>query len=139
MQHCFHSYATHWISASQRYALTLIFFFLKPLAEHLPWPKYVAEDDLLLFANRLKILRIFAKLNGYLDFPASDWWTKLEIPSFLLKQTSKLIYLCKECEIGCALDKLIMAKLNSPVWSTADCWCCLNSVLNVTCFKIFNI
>ncbi|XP_039213867.1 glutamate-rich protein 6 isoform X2 [Crotalus tigris] len=88
---------------------------VKPLAEHLPWPKYIAEDDLLLFANRLKILRIFAKLNGYLDFPASDWWTKLELPSFLLKQTSKLIYLCKECEIDCALDKLIMAKLNSPV------------------------
>ncbi|XP_034295126.1 glutamate-rich protein 6 [Pantherophis guttatus] len=88
---------------------------VQPLAEHLPWPKYVAEDDLLLFANRLKILRIFAKLNRYLDFPASDWWTKLELPSFLLKQTSKLMYLCKECEIDCALDKLIMTILNSPV------------------------
>ncbi|XP_013927954.1 PREDICTED: glutamate-rich protein 6 isoform X2 [Thamnophis sirtalis] len=88
---------------------------VQPLAEHLPWPKCVAEDDLLLFAKRLKILRIFAKLNRYLDFPASDWWTKLQLPSFLLKQTSKLIYLCKECEIGCALDKIIMAILNSPV------------------------
>ncbi|XP_026522714.1 glutamate-rich protein 6 [Notechis scutatus] len=88
---------------------------VQPLAEHLPWPKYVAEDDLLLFANRLKILRIFAKLNRYLDFPASDWWTKLQLPSFLLKQTSKLIHLCKECEIGCSLDKLIMAIVKSPV------------------------
>ncbi|KAM6442565.1 glutamate-rich protein 6 isoform 2-T2 [Liasis olivaceus] len=87
---------------------------VEPLAEHHPWPKYVAEDDLLLFANRLKILRIFAKLHGYLDFPASDWWTKLELPSFLLKQTLKLIYLCKECEISCALDRLIMAIVNSP-------------------------
>ncbi|ETE63745.1 hypothetical protein L345_10489, partial [Ophiophagus hannah] len=78
---------------------------VQPLAEHLPWPKYVAEDDLLLFANRLKILRIFAKLNRYLDFPTSDWWTKLQLPSFLLKQTSKLIHRCKECEIGCSLDK----------------------------------
>uniref|UniRef100_A0A8C5RKY0 Glutamate rich 6 n=1 Tax=Laticauda laticaudata TaxID=8630 RepID=A0A8C5RKY0_LATLA len=88
---------------------------VQPLAEHLPWPKYIAEDDLLLFANRLKILRIFAKLNRYLDFPASDWWTKLQLPSFLLKQTSKLIYLCKECEIGCSMDKLIMAIVKSPV------------------------
>ncbi|KAG8136044.1 hypothetical protein E2320_009022 [Naja naja] len=88
---------------------------VQPLAEHLPWPKYVAEEDLLLFANRLKILRIFAKLNRYLDFPASDWWTKLQLPSFLLKQTSKLIHLCKECEISCPLDKLIMAIVKSPV------------------------
>ncbi|XP_070609536.1 glutamate-rich protein 6 isoform X2 [Erythrolamprus reginae] len=88
---------------------------VQPFAEHLPWPKYVAEDDLLLFANRLKILGIIVKLNRYLDFPASDWWTKLKLPSFLLKQSSKLIHLCKECEIGCALHKLIRAILNSPV------------------------
>ncbi|XP_062988043.1 glutamate-rich protein 6 [Elgaria multicarinata webbii] len=87
---------------------------VKPLADHHPWPKHVSQDDLLLFASRIKILRIFAKLHGCLDFPTNDWWTKLQLPSYLLKRAVKLIYLCKECEISSVLDKLITEIVNSP-------------------------
>uniref|UniRef100_A0A6J0SMB4 Glutamate-rich protein 6 n=1 Tax=Pogona vitticeps TaxID=103695 RepID=A0A6J0SMB4_9SAUR len=87
---------------------------VEPLADHHPWPKYVSEDDLLLFASRIKILRIFAKLHGYLDFPTNDWWTKLQLPSYVLKRALKLIHLCKECEVSSALDTLITEIINSP-------------------------
>ncbi|KAF7243312.1 Glutamate-rich protein 6, partial [Varanus komodoensis] len=87
---------------------------VKPLADHHPWPKDVSQDDLLLFASRIKILRIFAKLHGCLDFPSNEWWTKLQLPSYLLKRAVKLISLCKECEINSALDKLITEIVNSP-------------------------
>uniref|UniRef100_A0A8D0BJ66 Glutamate rich 6 n=1 Tax=Salvator merianae TaxID=96440 RepID=A0A8D0BJ66_SALMN len=87
---------------------------VKPLADHHPWPKQVSEDDLLLFACRIKILRIFAKLHGCLDFPAKDRWTKLRLPSYLLKWTMKLLCLCKECEVSSALDNLITEIVNSP-------------------------
>ncbi|XP_053246249.1 glutamate-rich protein 6 isoform X1 [Podarcis raffonei] len=87
---------------------------VKPLAEHHPWPKFVSEDDLFLFACRIKILRIFAKLQGCLDFPNNDWWSKLQLPSFLFTKALKLMNLCKECEISSALDTLIMETLNSP-------------------------
>ncbi|XP_060130465.1 glutamate-rich protein 6 isoform X3 [Zootoca vivipara] len=87
---------------------------VKPLADHHPWPKFVSEDDLFLFACRIKILRIFAKLQGCLDFPNNDWWAKLQLPSFLFTKALRLMNLCKECEVSSALDTLIMETLNSP-------------------------
>ncbi|XP_061493013.1 glutamate-rich protein 6 isoform X4 [Rhineura floridana] len=86
---------------------------VQPLADHHPWPKHVSKDDLLLFAYRIKILRIFTKLHGCLDFPTNDWWAKLQLPSYLLNRALKLIHLCKECEVSSSLDSLISEILNS--------------------------
>ncbi|XP_008104386.2 glutamate-rich protein 6 isoform X2 [Anolis carolinensis] len=84
------------------------------LPGHHPWPKYVSEDDLLLFASRIKILRIFAKLHGCLDFPTNDWGPKVQLPSYILKWAARLTNLCKDCEISTALDNLIAEIINSP-------------------------
>ncbi|KAH0624079.1 hypothetical protein JD844_007416 [Phrynosoma platyrhinos] len=82
--------------------------------DHHPWPKDISDDDLLLFASRIKILRIFAKMRGCLDFPTSDWGTKVQFPSYLSKRALRLIHLCKECEINSTLDHLITEIINSP-------------------------
>ncbi|XP_060623703.2 glutamate-rich protein 6 [Anolis sagrei] len=84
------------------------------LPGHHPWPKHVSEDDLLLFASRIKILRIFAKLHGCLDFPTNDWGPKVQLPSYILKWAARLTNLCKDCEINTALDDLITEIINSP-------------------------
>ncbi|XP_042316036.1 glutamate-rich protein 6 isoform X2 [Sceloporus undulatus] len=87
---------------------------IKLFPDHHPWPKDISDDDLLLFASRIKILRIFAKIHGCLDFPTSDWGAKVQFPSYLSKRALRLIHLCKECEINSAMDNLITEILNSP-------------------------
>ncbi|XP_053167189.1 glutamate-rich protein 6 isoform X3 [Hemicordylus capensis] len=87
---------------------------VEPSADHHPLPKHVSEEDLLLFACRIKILKIFDRLHGCLEFPTNDRWTKLETPSYLSKKSLQLMYLCRECEVNSALDGLITAIVNSP-------------------------
>ncbi|XP_077204803.1 glutamate-rich protein 6 [Paroedura picta] len=85
---------------------------VEPSTNHHPWPKLVSEDDLVLFASRIKILKVFAKLHGCLEFSSSDQWTKIQLPSYISKQALKLMDLCRETAVSAPLDKLIMSIIN---------------------------
>ncbi|KAL8188367.1 UNVERIFIED_CONTAM: hypothetical protein K2H54_065904, partial [Gekko kuhli] len=85
---------------------------VEPSTNHHPWPKDVSEDDLVLFASRIKILKVFAKLHGCLEFSSSDQWTKIQLPSYISKQALKLMDLCRESAVSATLDKLIMSIIN---------------------------
>ncbi|XP_060098326.1 glutamate-rich protein 6 [Heteronotia binoei] len=85
---------------------------VKPSTNHHPWPRHVSEDDLVLFASRIKILKVFAKLHGCLEFSSNDQWTKIQFPSYISKQALKLMDLCRESAINATLDNLIMSIIN---------------------------
>ncbi|XP_015279417.1 PREDICTED: glutamate-rich protein 6 [Gekko japonicus] len=85
---------------------------VEPSTNHHPWPKDVSEDDLVLFASRIKILKVFAKLHGYLELSSSDQWTKIQLPSYISKQALKLMDLCRKSAVSATLDKLIMSIIN---------------------------
>ncbi|XP_054839694.1 glutamate-rich protein 6 isoform X2 [Eublepharis macularius] len=85
---------------------------VEPSTDHHPWPKHVSEDDLVLFASRIKILKVFAKLHGCLEFSSCEQWTKIQLPSYISKQALKLMNLCRESAVSAALDKLIMSIIN---------------------------
>nr|XP_056706368.1 glutamate-rich protein 6 [Euleptes europaea] len=87
---------------------------VKAFTSHHPWPKHVSEDDLMLFACRIKILQVFAKLHGCLEFSCNDQWTKIQLPSYISRQALKLMDLCRESAVSATLDKLIMSIINMP-------------------------
>ncbi|XP_053895105.1 glutamate-rich protein 6 [Malaclemys terrapin pileata] len=81
----------------------------------LPPPKHVCEEDLLLFACKIKIQRLFDRLHGCLSFPSTEQWDKIKPPSYLATQALKLMYLCKNSDISDDVDCSIRAIINAPV------------------------
>uniref|UniRef100_A0A674I2Y1 Glutamate rich 6 n=1 Tax=Terrapene triunguis TaxID=2587831 RepID=A0A674I2Y1_9SAUR len=81
----------------------------------LPPPKHVCEEDLLLFACKIKIQRLFDRLHGCLNFPSTEQWDKIKPPSYLATQALKLMYLCKNSDISDDVDCSIRAIINAPV------------------------
>nr|XP_014425444.1 glutamate-rich protein 6 [Pelodiscus sinensis] len=83
--------------------------------DQLPPPKPVCEEELLLFACKIRIQRLFDRLRGYLDFPSTEQWDKIKLPSYLATQALKLMYLCKDSDISDDVDRSIRATINAPV------------------------
>ncbi|KAG6939301.1 glutamate rich 6 [Chelydra serpentina] len=79
-----------------------------------PPPKHVCEEDLLLFACRIKIQRLFDRLHGCLNFPSTEQWDKIKPPSYLATQALKLMYLCKNSDVS-DVDCSVRAIINAPV------------------------
>ncbi|CAM5164359.1 unnamed protein product [Natator depressus] len=80
-----------------------------------PPPKHVCEEDLLLFACKIKIQRLFDRLHGCLNFPSAEQWDKIKPPSYLATQALKLMHLCKNSDVSDDVDCSIRAIINAPV------------------------
>ncbi|EMP37994.1 hypothetical protein UY3_04752 [Chelonia mydas] len=80
-----------------------------------PPPKHVCEEDLLLFACKIKIQRLFDRLHGCLNFPSTEQWDKIKPPSYLATQALKLMHLCKNSDVSDDADCSIRAIINAPV------------------------
>ncbi|XP_015727624.1 glutamate-rich protein 6 isoform X2 [Coturnix japonica] len=73
------------------------------------------EDELLLLALRVKILRLIDKLRGCLNFPSNEQWDKMKPPAYLVTQTLKILYLCKNSDIREELCSSVRAIVKTPV------------------------
>ncbi|KFQ43088.1 Protein FAM194A, partial [Nestor notabilis] len=78
----------------------------------LPPPALLSEDDVLLLAFRVRILRLFDRLRGCLNFPSSEQWDKLKPPAYLITQTLKILQLCTTSDISDQLRSSIRAIIN---------------------------
>uniref|UniRef100_A0A803YK40 Glutamate rich 6 n=2 Tax=Meleagris gallopavo TaxID=9103 RepID=A0A803YK40_MELGA len=58
------------------------------------------EDELLLLALRVRILRLIDKLRSCLNFPSNEQWDKMKPPVYLVTQTLKILYLCTTSDIS---------------------------------------
>uniref|UniRef100_A0A672VEM6 Glutamate rich 6 n=1 Tax=Strigops habroptila TaxID=2489341 RepID=A0A672VEM6_STRHB len=81
----------------------------------LPPPAPLSEDELLLLAFRVRILRLFDRLRGCLSFPSSEQWDKLKPPAYLITQTLKILQLCTTSDISDELRSSIRAIINAEV------------------------
>ncbi|KYO33967.1 glutamate-rich protein 6 [Alligator mississippiensis] len=81
----------------------------------LPSPKFPCEEELLLFACKIKIQHLFDRLQRCLNFPSNEQWDKIKPPSYLATQALKLMYLCKNSGISEDLDSSVRAIINTPV------------------------
>ncbi|NWS46236.1 ERIP6 protein, partial [Probosciger aterrimus] len=79
----------------------------------LPPPAPLSEDELLLLAFRVRILRLFDRLRGCLNFPSSEQWDKLKPPAYLITQTLKILQLCTSSNISDELCSSIRAIINA--------------------------
>ncbi|KAM8953145.1 glutamate-rich protein 6 [Pelodytes ibericus] len=75
--------------------------------------KEVAEDELMLFAIKIKILSLVNKLHEYLNFPSNKQWDKIKPPTFLIAQAQKVINLCSVCSINKEVNSSILAILEN--------------------------
>ncbi|XP_021249721.1 glutamate-rich protein 6 isoform X2 [Numida meleagris] len=73
------------------------------------------EDELLLLALRVRILRLIDKLRGCLNFPSNEQWDKMKPPAYLVTQTSKILYLCTTSDMSKELCSSVRAIINAPV------------------------
>lgn len=81
----------------------------------LPPPAPLSEDELLLLAFRVRILQLFNRLRGCLNFPSSEQWDKLKPPAYLITQTLKILQLCTSSDINDELRSSIRAIINAEV------------------------
>ncbi|KAM9007137.1 glutamate-rich protein 6 isoform 1-T1 [Ara ararauna] len=81
----------------------------------LPSPAPLSEDELLLLAFRVRILRLIDRLRGCLNFPSSEQWDKLKSPAYLITQTLKILQLCTSSDISDELRSSIRAIINAEV------------------------
>ncbi|XP_069069457.1 glutamate-rich protein 6 isoform X1 [Pleurodeles waltl] len=71
----------------------------------------VQEEELLLLANKIKILSLFSRLHGCLNFSSKKQCGKFKPPSYLVSQTQKLIHLCRLSSVGGDIGASIKAIL----------------------------
>ncbi|XP_063194886.1 glutamate-rich protein 6 [Chroicocephalus ridibundus] len=81
----------------------------------LPPPARLGEDELLLLAIRVRILRLFDRLRGCLNFPSNKQWDKIKPPAYLITQTLKILQLCTTSDISDELRSSIRAIVNAQV------------------------
>lgn len=78
-------------------------------------PTLLSEDDLLLLALRVRILRLFDKLRGCLSFPSNEQWEKIKPPAYLMTQTLKILHLCTTSDLSEELRSSVRAIVNAQV------------------------
>ncbi|NXD25235.1 ERIP6 protein, partial [Spelaeornis formosus] len=76
-------------------------------------PARLGEDELLLLAFRVRILQLFHRMRGCLDFPSSEQWNKMQPPMYLVTQAVKILELCMAAEIRDELRSSIRAIVNA--------------------------
>ncbi|XP_057277650.1 glutamate-rich protein 6 isoform X1 [Pezoporus wallicus] len=81
----------------------------------LPPPAPLSEDELLLLAFRVRILQLFDRLRGCLNFPSSEQWDKLKPPAYLITQTLKILQLCTSSDVSDELRSSVGAIINAEV------------------------
>lgn len=81
----------------------------------LPPPARLGEDELLLLAIRVRILRLFDRLRGCLNFPSNKQWDKIKPPAYLITQTLKILQLCTTSDISDELRSSVRAIVNAQV------------------------
>nr|XP_054495478.1 glutamate-rich protein 6 [Agelaius phoeniceus] len=79
----------------------------------LPPPARLGEDELLLLAFRVKILQLFDRMRGCLNFPSSEQWNKMQPPMYLISQAVKILELCMTADISDELANSIKAIVNA--------------------------
>nr|XP_013054742.2 glutamate-rich protein 6 isoform X1 [Anser cygnoides]XP_013054743.2 glutamate-rich protein 6 isoform X1 [Anser cygnoides] len=84
-------------------------------ASRLRPPTPLSEDDLLLLALRVRILRLFDKLRGCLSFPSNEQWDKIKPPAYLMTQTLKILHLCTTSDLSEELRSSVRAILSAQV------------------------
>ncbi|NXF02856.1 ERIP6 protein, partial [Smithornis capensis] len=75
----------------------------------LPAPAWLGKDELLLLAFRLRILQLFDRMRGCIDFPSSEQWNKMRPPAYLLTQAAKILERCAATDISDELRSSIAA------------------------------
>ncbi|NWW53560.1 ERIP6 protein, partial [Pedionomus torquatus] len=79
----------------------------------LPPPARLSEDELLLLAFRVRILRLFDRLRGCLNFPSNEQWDKIKPPAYLITQTLKILQFCTTSDISDELRSSVRAIVNA--------------------------
>ncbi|NWY95276.1 ERIP6 protein, partial [Loxia curvirostra] len=79
----------------------------------LPPPTPLGEDELLLLAFRVKILQLFDRMRGGLNFPSSEQWNKMQPPMYLISQAVKILELCMAADISDELRSSIKEIVNA--------------------------
>ncbi|NWT84484.1 ERIP6 protein, partial [Lanius ludovicianus] len=82
-------------------------------ASQLPPPAQLSEDELLLLAFRVRILQLFDRMRGCLNFPSSEQWNKMQPPMYLMTQAVKILELCMAADISDELCSSIRAIVNA--------------------------
>ncbi|NWR89162.1 ERIP6 protein, partial [Furnarius figulus] len=82
-------------------------------AGQLPAPAQLGEDELLLLAFRVRILQLFDRMRGCINFPSSEQWNKMQLPSYILTQAAKILELCAATDISNELHSSIRAIVNA--------------------------
>ncbi|RMC01852.1 hypothetical protein DUI87_21013 [Hirundo rustica rustica] len=76
-------------------------------------PAQLGEDELLLLAFRVRILQLFDRMRGCLNFPSSEQWNKIQPPMYLMTQAVKILELCMAADISDELRSSIKAIVNA--------------------------
>ncbi|NXC41542.1 ERIP6 protein, partial [Penelope pileata] len=76
-------------------------------------PPVLGKEDLMLLALRLRILRLFDKLRGCLNFPSNEQWDKIQPPAYLITQTLKVLHLCSTSDVSEELRSSVRAIVNA--------------------------
>ncbi|NWS02920.1 ERIP6 protein, partial [Motacilla alba] len=79
----------------------------------LPPAARLGEDELLLLAFRVRILQLFERMRGCLNFPSSEQWNKMQPPIYLINQAMKILELCMAADISDELRSSIKAIVNA--------------------------
>ncbi|NXG10600.1 ERIP6 protein, partial [Sakesphorus luctuosus] len=82
-------------------------------AARVPPPARLGRDELLLLAFRVRILQLFDRMRGFISFPTSAQWDKLQPPAYLLTQAEKILELCAAADISNELHSSIRAIVNA--------------------------
>ncbi|XP_053808134.1 glutamate-rich protein 6 [Vidua chalybeata] len=82
-------------------------------SSQLPPPAQLGEDELLLLAFRVRILQLFDRMRGCLNFPSSEQWNKMQPPMYLMTQAVKILELCMAADISDELRSSIKAIVNA--------------------------
>uniref|UniRef100_A0A8C3QJP4 FAM194 C-terminal domain-containing protein n=1 Tax=Cyanoderma ruficeps TaxID=181631 RepID=A0A8C3QJP4_9PASS len=73
----------------------------------------LGEDELLLLAFRVRILQLFDRMRGCLNFPSGEQWNKMQPPTYLITQAVKILELCMAADISNELRSSIKAIVNA--------------------------
>ncbi|NWH59426.1 ERIP6 protein, partial [Geococcyx californianus] len=79
----------------------------------LPPPVRLGEDELLLLAFRVRILQLFDRVHGCLNFPSSEQRDKIKPPAYLTTQTLKILQLCATSDVSDELCSSVKAIVNA--------------------------
>ncbi|NXU43648.1 ERIP6 protein, partial [Drymodes brunneopygia] len=82
-------------------------------ASPLPPAARLGEDELLLLAFRVRILQLFDRMRGCINFPSTEQGNKMQPPAYLTTQAVKILELCMAADISDELRSSIKAIVNA--------------------------